>query len=90
MTLAQNIDHTVVPEMFAHAKRRWTEYQYERAFLLDRITFFVEEPRADYLREFIGDLRGTSGRQWQADDFALRPPRKRSRDDWGGAVGCRD
>ena len=50
--------------------------------LLDRITFFVEEPREDYLREFIGDLTGKSGRQWQAEDFALRPPRKRSRDDW--------
>lgn len=50
--------------------------------LLDRITFFVEEPREDYLREFISDLTGKSGRQWQADDFALRPPRKKRRDDW--------
>lgn len=50
--------------------------------LLDRIKFFVEDPREDYVREFIGDLTGKSGRQWQADDFALRPPRKRSRDDW--------
>ena len=33
-------------------------------------------------REFIGDLTGKSGREWQTDDFALRPPRKRSRDDW--------
>jgi hypothetical protein len=50
--------------------------------LLDRVTFFVEEPREEYLREFIGDLMGTSGRQWQVDDFTLRPSRKRSRDDW--------
>jgi SEC-C motif len=51
--------------------------------LLDRIQFFIEEPREDYLREFIGDLTGKSGREWQADDFALTPPRKGSRDDWG-------
>ena len=51
--------------------------------LLDRVKFFVEEPREDYLREFIGDLTGKSGREWQADDFALRPLRKRRRDDWG-------
>jgi len=52
------------------------------AVLLDRVRFFIEEPREDYLREFIGDLTGKSGREWQADDFALRPPRKRSREDW--------
>ncbi len=52
------------------------------AALLDRIRFFIEEPDEDYLREFIGDLTGNSGRDWQADDFALRPPRSRRRDDW--------
>jgi hypothetical protein len=52
------------------------------AALLDRVRFFIEEPREDYLREFIGDLTGNSGREWQADDFALRPPRKSRRDDW--------
>ena len=39
VTLAQNIDRTVVPEMFAYAQSRWHEYRHERAFLLDRITF---------------------------------------------------
>jgi hypothetical protein len=52
------------------------------AALLDRVRFFIEEPREDYLREFIGDLTGHPGREWQADDFALRPPRKSRRDDW--------
>ena len=52
------------------------------AVLLDRVRFFIEKPREDYLCEFIVDLMGKSGREWQADDFALRPPRKRSRDDW--------
>jgi hypothetical protein len=52
------------------------------AVLLDRVRFFVENPRDDYLREFIGDVTGKSGREWQADDFALRRPRKKSRDDW--------
>jgi SEC-C motif len=51
--------------------------------LLDRIHFFVEEPREEYLREFISDLSGTSGREWQVKDFALSPPRKRGRDAWG-------
>jgi SEC-C motif len=52
------------------------------AALLDRVRFFIEEPREDYLRDFIGDLTGNSGREWQADDFALRPSRKRRRGDW--------
>jgi hypothetical protein len=52
------------------------------AVLLARIQFFVEDPDEDYLREFIDDLTGNSGREWQTDDFALRPSRKGSRDDW--------
>ena len=52
------------------------------AVLLDRVQFFVENPRGDYLQEFIGDLTGKSGREWQAGDFALRPRRKKSREDW--------
>jgi hypothetical protein len=50
--------------------------------LLDRVRFFIEEPREDYLREYISDLTGTSGREWQTADFALRPPRKRNRNAW--------
>ena len=50
--------------------------------LLDRVHFFIENPRENYLREFVGDLTGTSGREWQADDFALRPAPKRGRYDW--------
>ncbi len=52
------------------------------AVLLDRVRFFVAEPREEYLHEFIDDLTGRSGQEWQADDFALRPPRKSRRDDW--------
>jgi hypothetical protein len=52
------------------------------AVLLDRVRFFVPEPREEYLREFIDDLTGESGREWQADDFTLKPPRKNRRDDW--------
>jgi hypothetical protein len=50
--------------------------------LLDRVRFFVTEPREAYLREFIDDLAGKSGREWKTEDFALRPPGKRERDDW--------
>jgi hypothetical protein len=52
------------------------------AALLDRVRFFVAEPREEYLHELIDDLTGRSGQEWQADDFALRPPRKSRRDDW--------
>jgi hypothetical protein len=51
--------------------------------LLERIHFFIEEPPAESLREFIGDLTGTSGREWQVEDFTLKPPRKKRRDHWG-------
>jgi hypothetical protein len=53
------------------------------AVLLDRVRFFIEEPREEYLREFVGYLMGTSGREWQVDDFTLRRPRKKRRDEWG-------
>jgi SEC-C motif len=52
------------------------------AALLDRVRFFVEEPDEEYLREFIDDLTGKSAREWRADDFALKPHRKKRRDDW--------
>ncbi len=50
--------------------------------LLDRVHYFIEDPREEYLCEFIDDLTGKSAREWRADDFALRPPRKRRRDEW--------
>jgi 2'-5' RNA ligase len=39
VTLAQNVDHNCIPEMFEHACRRWIEWMGERSFLLDRVTF---------------------------------------------------
>jgi hypothetical protein len=48
--------------------------------LLERLKFFVEDPDLDYVRYFISDLTGKSGRAWTADDFALKAPRKRARD----------
>jgi hypothetical protein len=51
--------------------------------MLERVGFFDEGLPEDYLSEMIGDLTGASRRQWRADDFALKLPRKkRSRDDW--------
>ena len=52
------------------------------AALLERVQFFVGALRAGSLREFIDDLTGKSGRQWQTDDFALRPKRQPRREDW--------
>jgi SEC-C motif len=51
------------------------------AALLDRVRYFIEDPREDFVGELVGDLTGRSGREWQADDFGLRP-QKGSRDDW--------
>jgi hypothetical protein len=51
--------------------------------LLDRVRFFIENPREEFLGEFIRVLTGASGREWQVDDFALSPPRKSRRDEWG-------
>jgi hypothetical protein len=51
--------------------------------MIERVGFFDEGLPEDYLSEMIGDLTGASGRQWRADDFALKPPRKKtSREDW--------
>lgn len=50
--------------------------------LLDRIRFFIEEPREDFLREFVEDLTGEPRREWQTNDFALEPPKKTRRDEW--------
>jgi hypothetical protein len=50
--------------------------------LLDRITFFIEDPKPDYLRDFIDDLTGNAPPAWTVADFTLQPPRKKTRDDW--------
>ena len=53
--------------------------------LLERIRFFIEEPDLDFVRRFIGDVTGQATRAWTVDDFALKPPRKKRRDDWDDA-----
>lgn len=50
--------------------------------LLDRLRLYDDDLDRDRLRELIEDLTGTSGRTWQTNDFALRPTKKRNRDDW--------
>jgi hypothetical protein len=50
--------------------------------VLESVRFFVAEPREDYLAEFIQDLAGMSGREWQSDDFTPRKAGSRSHDDW--------
>jgi hypothetical protein len=56
------------------------------AALLDRVRYFIQDPREDFVGDLIGDLTGRSGREWQADDFGLRQ-RKRRRDEWDDAWG---
>lgn len=51
--------------------------------LLERIRFFIEQPRLEFVADFIGDVSGAADRPWTVADFTLRPPGKpRSRDDW--------
>ncbi|MGC8640344.1 MAG: hypothetical protein ACP5XB_10770 [Isosphaeraceae bacterium] len=55
--------------------------------LLDRIHFLIEDPRADYLGDFLVNVTGTSGREWRTEDFALSSPRSKHRDDWDDDEG---
>ena len=50
--------------------------------LLERIKFFIPDPRLDYVAQFVGDLTDQGPPHWTVKDFALNPPRKKSRDDW--------
>jgi SEC-C motif len=68
-------------EIFDYLENIGTPVPDDLAFL-EPIRQYVDEPRQEYLSELIKDLAGTSGREWQADDFALRPRRQRSRDEW--------
>jgi hypothetical protein len=48
--------------------------------LLDRIKFFIPEPRQEFVAEFIGDLTNQATSGWTLKDFTLNPPR--TRDEW--------
>ena len=51
--------------------------------LLERIRYYAEDPRLEYVAEFIGDVSGAVDSVWTVADFALAPPKKRRpRDDW--------
>lgn len=49
------------------------------ANLLERIRYFVEEPRLEYVVEFIGDVSSPMDNAWTVADFTLNPPPKRRR-----------
>ncbi len=49
---------------------------------LERVRFFIDDPREDRLRAMIEDLTGKSTREWKAEDFVLKSSRKKRRDDW--------
>jgi hypothetical protein len=51
--------------------------------LLERIRYFVEDPRLEYVAEFIGDVSGNVDGAWTVADFSLRPPKnQRRRGEW--------
>jgi hypothetical protein len=51
--------------------------------LLERIRYFVEDPRLENMAEFIGDVSGQGDRAWTVADFTLSPPKNhRRRDEW--------
>ncbi|OWK41652.1 SEC-C metal-binding domain-containing protein [Fimbriiglobus ruber] len=45
--------------------------------LLDRLEPYFDDPNPELLRDFIADVTGKSGREWRAEDFEMKPPRKR-------------
>ncbi len=47
--------------------------------LLERIRYFIEEPRLSYVAEHILDLSGTADDPWTLADFTLNPPTKQNR-----------
>jgi hypothetical protein len=55
--------------------------------LLDRLKFFFDDPDLDFVRRFIDDVTGKTARAWTVADFGLKPPRKKSRDDWDDEGG---
>jgi hypothetical protein len=58
--------------------------------LLDRIRFFVADPDLDKLTLHIADIAGQDIPAWSLDDFALKPARKKRRDDWDDRETERD
>jgi hypothetical protein len=51
--------------------------------LLERIRYFVEDPRLEYVAEFIGDVSGNVDGAWTVADFFLSPPENhRRRGEW--------
>src|SRR6266851_4037475 len=51
--------------------------------LLERIRYFVEDPRLEYVAEFIGDVSGNVDGAWTVADFFLSPPKNhRRRREW--------
>jgi hypothetical protein len=51
--------------------------------LLERIRYFIEDPRLEYVNEFIGDVSAKTDRAWTVADFDFSPPKNRRRqDEW--------
>jgi hypothetical protein len=68
-------------EIYDYLERSSSPYPTDPVFL-NRVRFFVEDVRGDYLVELISDLTGTSGREWRVEEFKRRPPRKKGRGEW--------
>lgn len=73
----------VAYEMYAYLEGASSPDLYNSE-LLERIRYFVEDPRLEYVTEFIGDVSGNVDCAWAMADFTLNPPKKqRRRDEWG-------
>ncbi len=66
-------------EIFAYLEQDSTP-QGDDPALIERISFYIEEPIIEYLRRDVTHLSGRSGRAWMLKDFEMRPPRKSRRD----------
>jgi hypothetical protein len=69
-------------EMYAYLEEARSPHAADRN-LLERIRYFVDDPRLEYVAEFIGDVSGQTDSTWSVADFALNALKQRRRpDDW--------
>lgn len=68
-------------EMYAHLEST-SSPDPSNGEMLERIRYFVEEPRLEFVAEFIGDASGNVDSAWTAADFVLPPPKNHNQREW--------
>lgn len=50
--------------------------------LLDRVCFFIDDPKYDYLAQIVDTVAANNLRSWSLEDFEMNPPRKEERSEF--------